>query len=141
LGLAGPVTNNVANEAKIDIAYEGSGDMPETARVYTRAHARERSETRSLGFFCVAMSRELFNKAGPLDEDFGQGWFEDDDYCNRVRLAGYRIAIAHDVFIHHHQSAAFSLMEDQKRQELFARNRAIYERKWGAWSPYRKPRS
>lgn len=40
-------------------------------------------------FFCVMISRELYNKLGPLDEIFHPGGGEDIDYTARAKLAGY----------------------------------------------------
>jgi GT2 family glycosyltransferase len=74
---------------------------------------------------------------GGLDEQFGMGFFEDDDYCRRVEQAGYAIACAEDVFVHHHLSASFDQLKAAAKQALFEKNRALYEAKWGAWSPHR----
>ena len=137
LGLIGAVTNNIGNEAKIDIHYEDMAEMQQAAHAYTRHHAREELDVRMVAFFCTAMRQSLFETVGGLDERFGLGFFEDDDYCKRVAAEGYRIAIAEDVFVHHHLSASFDKVDDRKRQALFDRNKALYEEKWGAWIPHR----
>ena len=137
LGLIGAVTNNIGNEAKIDIHYEDMAGMQQAAHAYTRRHAREQLDVRTVAFFCAAMRRTLFESMGGLDESFGLGFFEDDDYCKRVTAQGFRIAVAEDVFVHHHLSASFDQIEDEQRQALFDRNKALYEEKWGAWTPHR----
>src|SRR5262249_6816761 len=42
-----------------------------------------------------------------LDERFGIGCYEDDDYCRRALAAGFRAVITLDVFIHHVGGATF----------------------------------
>ncbi|MDE0001832.1 MAG: glycosyltransferase [Rhodospirillaceae bacterium] len=137
LGLIGAVTNNIGNEAKIDIHYEDMAGMQQAAYAYTKRHAREELDVSVVAFFCTAMPRTLFETVGGLDERFGLGFFEDDDYCRRVAAEGYRIAVAEDVFVHHHLSASFDEIGDERRQALFDRNKALYEEKWGAWTPHR----
>ena len=140
VGIIGPVTNNIGNEAKIDVIYDSLEDMQAAALEYTRRHRGSRFFTRTVAFFCAALSRELYDLVGGLDEAFGTGFFEDDDYCNRVRQAGYEVAIAEDVFIHHHLSASFDAIDQGERQALFARNRKYYESKWGPWVPHAQRR-
>jgi hypothetical protein len=60
LGLVGPVTNNIGNEAKIAIAYEDMPGMISAAGMHTRAHCGVRTPIRTAAFFCVAMRREVF---------------------------------------------------------------------------------
>lgn len=137
LGLIGPVTNNIGNEAKIDISYPSLRDMPIRARQYTWRHIGLTIPCATLGFFAVMLPRSTYQRVGPLDEAFGLGFFEDDDYCRRVEQAGLSCAFAEDVFIHHHLSASFNQMPESKRQQLFDRNKALYEAKWGRpWIPH-----
>jgi GT2 family glycosyltransferase/glycosyltransferase involved in cell wall biosynthesis len=136
LGLLGPVTNNIGNEARIAIGYTDMAQMIAEAGRFTRAHPGQRTPMRTAAFFCVAMRREVYERIGDMDEDFGVGFFEDDDYSRRIEGAGLQVACADDVFIHHHLSASFDAMKAEKKQELFERNKAIYESKWGAWVPH-----
>ena len=137
LGLLGPVTNNIGNEAKIEIQYTDMVEMASAAYAYTSRRCGEKLAVAVAAFFCVAMPRMVYEKVGDLDERFGLGFFEDDDYCQRVMQAGYRIAVAEDVFVHHHLSASFDQLEPERKRALFAANKALYEEKWGAWTPHR----
>ena len=44
---------------------------------------------------------------GGLDERFGLGFFDDDDLAERARRAGFELAVAHDLFVHHFGSRTF----------------------------------
>ncbi len=136
IGIIGPVTNNIGNEAKIDIQYETMAEMIERSASFTRRHLSGTFDLRTVAFFCVAIPRSVYEKVGPLDEAFGRGFFEDDDYCRRVEALGLRVACAEDVFIHHHLSASFNKLKVADRQALFDQNKAIYESKWGPWEPH-----
>lgn len=140
IGLLGPVTNNIGNEAKIDIHYADMGEMLVKSAAYTCRHIGQVYPLRTAAFFCVMMGRETFERVGPLDEAFGRGFFEDDDYCRRIEKLGLRVVCAEDVFIHHQLSASFNKLKQQDRQKLFEDNKKIYEAKWGEWIPhgYRK---
>jgi GT2 family glycosyltransferase len=111
--------------------------MLKQSRAYTRAHAGKLFGLDTTALFCAAIPRRTYEKVGPLDEAFGTGYFEDDDYCRRIERAGLRVMCAEDAFVHHHLSASFNRLQADRRKELFERNRLIYERKWGAWKPHR----
>lgn len=136
IGIIGPVTNNIGNEAKINIKYDDFISMEIESLKYTRANLGNLQKIRTLAFYCVMIPRGVLNEIGYLDESFGLGFFEDDDYCRRVEAAGYEIALAHDVFVHHHLSASFSKINSKHREELFNKNKKIYEDKWGKWTPH-----
>ena len=57
--------------------------------------------------FCLLIRREVIEAIGLLDEQFGVGCFEDDDYCLRAIQAGYRAVIAGDAFVHHFGGRTF----------------------------------
>ena len=141
VGLVGPVTNNIGNEARIETGYEGMEDMAKFAAAHGAMHAGQSFPIPTLAFFCVAMPRSTYERVGHLDEAFGVGFFEDDDYCRRIEAAGMHCICAEDVFVHHHLSASFDKMKSDAKRELFERNKQTYESKWGTWTPhvYRPP--
>ncbi|MGD8221042.1 glycosyltransferase [Pseudomonas thivervalensis] len=136
IGIIGPITNNIGNEAKVSTRYDRMEDMPAEAAQMTRARMGEWFEINTLAFFCVMFPRSTYEQIGGLCEEYGLGFFEDDDYCRRVQRRGMRAACAEDVFVHHHLSASFNTLGARKKQALFERNRAIYESKWGSWVPH-----
>jgi len=140
IGLVGPVSNAVGNEAKIDAGYSDVRDMPQWAAKWMRAHDGEAFSIHMLGMFCVAMRREVFEKVGLLDERFVTGMFEDDDYSRRVRDLGYEIVCARDAFVHHWQKASFRLLGDAEYSRLFDENRQRFRDKWGEDAHDPKPR-
>lgn len=143
VGLVGPVTNNIGNEARIETGYEGMEEMATFAATHGALHAGHSFPIPTLAFFCVAMPRSTYERVGPLDEAFGVGFFEDDDYCRRIEAEGMHCICAEDVFVHHHLSASFDKMKSDAKRELFERNKQTYEAKWGTWTPhaYRAARS
>lgn len=137
LGLVGPVTNNIGNESKINISYDNWSEMGLKALEYCAREANKIYPIDCAAFFCVAFSREVYEKVGPMSLDYGLGFFEDDDYCMRVREAGWEIAVVEDSFVHHHLSASFNKLKNNKKEELMKRNQAIFESKWGEWKPHK----
>ncbi|MGZ6971771.1 MAG: glycosyltransferase family 2 protein, partial [Thermoanaerobaculia bacterium] len=134
LGLVGPVTNAIANAAKVDVGYTSVADLPAWAAGWVRAHDREAFEIPMLALFCTAMPRRVHEEVGPLDERFGIGLFEDDDYNRRVRDKGYTVRCARDAFVHHWQMASFRKMSQEAYFALYAENKRKYDEKWSGQS-------
>ncbi len=132
LGLVGPVTNAIANEARVDAGYADVRGLPAWAAAWSRAHDGETFDISMLAFFCVAIRRRTLDEVGPLDERFGLGLFEDGDYNRRVRAAGWRVRCARDVFVHHWQNASFRRLGKDAYFALYEENRRKFEEKWGA---------
>jgi GT2 family glycosyltransferase len=132
VGIVGPVTNNIGNQAKIilpDYSTEHEFISLSILNYYNNFFKTYEMHEGGLAFFCVAISREIINRIGLLDEKFGIGWFEDDDYNLRVRKAGYNTIIADDVLIHHEYSASFNKLADKIKIELFKMNKLYFEQK------------
>jgi GT2 family glycosyltransferase len=137
IGLVGPVTNSAGNEAKIDVVYSNLEQMEDFSDRYTAQRRGRIFDISVLAMFCIAMRREVFEEIGFLDEKFGVGMFEDDDYSRRAQNLGYRTVCAEDAFVHHYGQASFKkLIASGKYQELWDRNQAYFESKWGAWKPH-----
>ncbi len=79
----------------------------------------------------------LVEKVGLIDESFGSGNFEDDDFCLRAALEGYRNLIAGDVFIHHYGSRSF-IGNKIDFNSAMARNKKIFNEKW-SWHRCSEP--
>lgn len=130
LGLVGPVTNAIGNEAQIGVGYHDLAELPPWARAWCAAHRDELVDISMLAFFCVAMRRGVWASVGPLDDRFGKGMFEDDDYNRRVRAAGLQVKLARDAFVHHWQKASFRLLGEAEYQRVYHENRRKFRLKW-----------
>lgn len=139
VGLVGPVTNSIGNEARIPVEYaDDLVQMEAFANEYTFMHRGEEYPHQGiLAMFCLMISRELYNRVGPLDENYGIGMFEDDDYSIASERNGYRNVMAEDVFIHHFGNVSFKKLEEKTYKDLFNKNKAYYEKKWR--ERWRKP--
>ncbi|MDR7420598.1 MAG: glycosyltransferase [Armatimonadota bacterium] len=138
VGLVGPATNQVGNEARVMVDYTNIEEMEAFAARYTHDHADQARDLEMLAFFCVVMPRRVWQIVGPLDEQFGLGMFEDDDFCLRVRQAGYRVVCTDAAFVHHFHGATMRRLGDDAYVRLFEANRAKFEAKWGTrWTPHR----
>jgi GT2 family glycosyltransferase/glycosyltransferase involved in cell wall biosynthesis len=130
IGLVNAVTNFSGNESRLDVPYTDIAGMPEFARQRGRDYDGEFFDIRVAAMYCVAMRRDVFERVGPLDERFGIGMFEDDDYAHRMRIAGYRVVCAEDAFVHHYGQASFKKLTPEEYQRIWDPNQAWYETKW-----------
>jgi GT2 family glycosyltransferase len=133
IGMVGPVTNRSGRESEIDAPYRTYGEMIEFARERAVAQEGERFNVQTVTMFCAAMRRDAYERVGSLDEQFAVGTFEDDDYSVRLQRAGYRLACADDVFVHHFDKASFGkLVPTGEYGDLLRANQRRFEDKWGA---------
>lgn len=142
VGIAGPVTNFVGNEARLQVSYRTWAEMEEFAQDQTWDNHGRIADIHMLAMFCVAMRRDVFEEVGELDEQFGIGMFEDDDYSIRIKQKGYRVICAADAFVHHFGQAAFGkLIRTGHYDRIFDENREKFERKWSVrWEPHKNAR-
>ena len=87
-----------------------------------------------LGFFCAMFRRDVYEKIGELDEQFGVGYFEDTDYCYRAQREGFELRCARDAFVHHWKGASFRLLDDDVFAGIYRDNQELFEAKWGTES-------
>jgi GT2 family glycosyltransferase len=82
-----------------------------------------------LAFFCVAFKRRNINAVGLLDESFVGGG-DDDDYCRRLRKAGFVLGLSLDTYVLHHSgSTAKTVFEIAQRGEMRKKNLARLKEK------------
>ena len=129
VGLLGPVTNSAGNEQRIELKGLNEKNFEKVSEAYIEQQRGVWYPTEKLGFFCVAMRRTVLDKIGYLDEKFGIGMFEDDDYCVRAKKAGFILAIVEDCFVYHKGSMSFNKLTGASYLELFEKNKAYFRKK------------
>jgi GT2 family glycosyltransferase len=109
LGVSAPRSNKIAgDQVVVNAGYANLDEMHAFAQKRRERLAGQGYLTdRAIGL-CLCIDRRVIEEIGGIDERFGVGNFEDDDFCLRVRAAGYRIFVCDDVFIHHFGSQTFA---------------------------------
>lgn len=132
-GLLGPVTNNISGLQRLDtVGYDQEclSGLDAFAAAEAIAHPGEIERTLRLTGMCLLIKRELLARIGGLDEIFGLGNYEDNDYCLRAHLAGYDCLIARGVFIHHFGSRSFAAAGIDYAAQI-RRQWSVFKAKWG----------
>ncbi|MBV9013005.1 MAG: glycosyltransferase [Pseudonocardiales bacterium] len=79
--------------------------------------------------FCLMAPRWIFDQVGLLDERYGRGVIEIEDWCERAARAGMGFAVNTDVVVNHNEPHAS--YTPRVNGMLHIRNRQLFERKWG----------
>jgi GT2 family glycosyltransferase len=120
IGLVGPMSNYASPPQLVqNVPYKGLEEMHAFARRWRDEHRGQWFTAGNLSGFCLLMKRAVYETIGGLDERFGLGFFDDDDLAVRARKAGFELAVAHDLFVHHFGSRTFQ--ESKGTQELRGR--------------------
>lgn len=130
VGIVGPVTNYVSGPQRVDVRFGNLGEFQALAEANNGSDASRWRNTLRLVGYCLVFRRSLMDSIGLLDERFTPGHYEDDDYCYRARLQGYRLLICQDALIYHEGSASFARQGLQRQAELVERNYRLFMDKW-----------
>ncbi len=139
IGLIGPLSNTASWQSIPEIEDHGdwaANPLPEgmtvdeMGRLLAEYSARLYPRLPFLNGFCYGIKRAVIQQNGYLDEEhFGVGYGEEDDYTLRARKAGFQVAIADDVYVHHAQSRSYS---HEKRRQLSGEASRTLVQKHGA---------
>jgi glycosyltransferase involved in cell wall biosynthesis/Flp pilus assembly protein TadD len=131
IGLVGPMSNYVAPPQLVDsVPYRDFHEMHAFARKWRDEHRGKWFTAHKLSGFCLLMKRDVDQKIGGLDERFGLGFFDDDDLAERARRAGFELAVAQDLFVHHFGSRTFQ-GNGVDAEKLLDENARRFADKWG----------
>lgn len=79
------------------------------------------------GFFML-VKREVIDRVGLFDEVFSPGYFEEMDYSERARKAGFSVCVAEGAYVFHYGSRSFRPAD---KQRLWERNEKVFYERWG----------
>ncbi|HVN48236.1 MAG TPA: glycosyltransferase, partial [Bacteroidota bacterium] len=133
IGIVGPMSNIVSGvQLDKNAKYNSLEEMHQYAAKGRNENGGKYAEFPRVAFLCTLIKREVIEKIGGLDERFSPGNFEDDDFCLRAQVAGYKTVIAQDVFIHHYGSKSFTANGVEEYNKRLEQNKQIFIDKWGA---------
>ncbi len=140
IGLISCLTNYCGEEFQlVDKAEEYTKDNYLELSKELKGNEYKLIESTRVVFFCVGITRQTINKVGYFDENFGQCWFEDDDYTIRTLYSGLKIAVAQSVFIYHNHSQSTSrFSKTDEGKKLFQKNKEYFENKHELYSLLKK---
>ena len=134
VGLAGPLTNHSKGDQLLEKRdFQDMSEIEQYAAQIANRNAGQRQATNGLTGFCILIKREVVERIGHLDEQFGIGNFEDDDYCLRALQAGFKLLIVKDCFIYHFGERTFLGLgiEGDEWLALLSDNERLFRAKWG----------
>jgi GT2 family glycosyltransferase len=107
IGVVAPYLSNASGMQDVGF-YETDLDIiHKYAIAFMRNHQGDTIETNRVIGACMVIKREVIEQVGGNDFWFGPGHYDDDDWCLRIRIAGYKIAVIGNSFIYHIGSASF----------------------------------
>lgn len=130
IGAVSCVTNSCTYLQAIPVEYTNLESMQAFATQYnSKSNPSAWEERLKLIGFCMLIKKSVVDQIGLLDEIFSPGNYEDDDYSLRIRMAGYKLLLCRDTFIHHYGSTSFK--ENKRYLDLLKRNKNKFIDKWG----------
>ncbi len=81
--------------------------------------------------FCMLIKKEVKDKIGLLDEAYQTGFWEETDYSQRAKIAGYICVSAKGACVQHHGHKTFEYFGKDRVNDLFDKNKELFFKKWG----------
>jgi GT2 family glycosyltransferase len=88
------------------------------------------AEVEGIVFACAYIKREVYERVGPLDEDYFS-YFEDSDYCLKARSQGFKVVCCGSATIVHHENTS-TRVNKVSFHDLFLDSQKTFKRKWQA---------
>lgn len=138
VGAVSCITSNCSNWQQIDVKYETYEELMDFADKMNHSNPELWEVRPKLVGFCYLIKNEAYKIAGFLDEIYSPGNYEDNDYSLKLIMAGYKLLVCRDTFIHHYGSGSFgkhATLEEfeeknRKYKALLQRNQEIFLKKW-----------
>ncbi|MDB5054730.1 MAG: glycosyl transferase family 2 [Bacilli bacterium] len=129
IGFAAPYLSLAPSIQNLQKNFASFTEMQDFASSFTKANAKKLISTNRIVGACLVFRRDLLHSIGGNDFWYGIGNFDDDDWCMRARIAGYKIVVCGRSFVQHIGHAAFRL-EPTRLYSSLAANTDKFERKY-----------
>jgi len=111
VGMVGPMMNFVADRQLLEGASYNIENLDDFATKHHDANPDDWEYTGWLCGSCLLFRKDIFQQIGNVDERFSPGGYEDNDYCLRAILQGWKLVIDRSTFVHHYGSKTFGTTE------------------------------
>jgi GT2 family glycosyltransferase len=88
------------------------------------------AEVEGVVFACAYIKREVYERVGPLDEDYFS-YFEDSDYCLKARSHGFKVVCCGSATVVHHENTS-TKVNRVSHGDMFLESQKTFRRKWRA---------
>jgi GT2 family glycosyltransferase/Tfp pilus assembly protein PilF len=132
IDIIGPVSNHASGDQIVstpDYDLKSLNGLDQFVMEHTAKYDGTIQQNWRLAGFCLMIKRNVITTIGGFDHRYGTGNFEDDDFCLRAHLAGFRAAIARDCYIHHFGGQTF-IGNHINYHEQIKRNWELFKVKW-----------
>ncbi len=107
VGLTGPMANfGSALQSVGEVPYTDQEELARFAADWRSERRGKWSSAHTLSMSCLLLKRSVLEAIGGLEEGLGTDRVAEEDLARRVRQSGFRLAVAHDLFVHHHGPAS-----------------------------------
>ncbi|MBE6033259.1 MAG: glycosyltransferase [Clostridiales bacterium] len=114
VGFAVPISTNVSNLQQVNTIFDNYEQIEQFGEKNNISDPKRWKERLRLINTIWILKREIIDLVGSFDYGFFHD-FNEDDFCIRVRRAGYKLMLCEDSFIHHDHD--FRNMEDKNPEE------------------------
>jgi len=125
IGIVGPLSNTASWQSVPELSTNGDWSLnplpinvtaEKMNKLVSKYSGCVLPDVPLLNGFCLMIKKAVIEQIGFFDEDnFGQGYGEEDDFTIRAEKNGWKKVIADDVYIYHSQSKSYS---NEKRYQL-----------------------
>ena len=132
-GIVGPKSNYVSGPQLVENVDYNTKTLAGLKRFSTKLsknHPNKDQRLLRVVGFCMLIKRSVIDTIGGLDDRYGLGNFEDDDFSLRAALSGFESWMVEDCFIHHFGNKTFIGEKIDYRKSLH-KNWEIFKEKWG----------
>lgn len=135
-GIVGPIGSGLGGVQDyvqfygyINYKYPPDNNLQQFAGEVYRKYQGHYTEAKALSGSCMLISRQVINTIGGLDPElFLSG--DDADYSLRARMAGFRLYVAEDTFVHHHCHTTFKSLDGSLRKKFCDDSWSHFNKKW-----------
>lgn len=129
IGMVVPVCNFSSNHQTVGLPYASLAELDQITELYNKTNPAMWEERMRLITYTCLFRTDLQKEIGGFDEDFNPGAYDDDAISFTIRRKGYKLILARDTYVHHFGSITFGA--EYAKNNLAARNRALFMRKFG----------